>query len=80
MKICMAAKVDGIIIGAGWKQGSRDAYKQGNKIRMPVVTVINDAPDTKRVSFVGINTYQMGQVDAKEISSLMDKRKEECIY
>ena len=41
---------------------------KATKFGMPVVTVINDAPDTKRVSFVGINTYQMGQVYAKEIS------------
>lgn len=74
MKICMAAKVDGIIIEPDGSKEVEDLIDKAAKFGMPVVTVINDAPDTKRVSFVGINTYQMGQVYAKEISSLMDKR------
>lgn len=75
MKICMAAKVDGIIIEPDGSRELEMLINKATKFGMPVVTVINDAPDTKRVSFVGINTYQMGQVYAKEISSLMDKRK-----
>ncbi|CDB90602.1 MAG: sugar ABC transporter substrate-binding protein [Christensenellales bacterium] len=75
MKICMAAKVDGIIIEPDGSREVEMLINKATKLGMPVVTVINDAPDTKRVSFVGINTYQMGQVYAKEISSLMDKRK-----
>lgn len=74
MKICMASKVDGIIIEP---DGSKEVERLINKAAeagIPVVTVINDAPDTKRVSFVGINTYQMGQVYSKELSSLMDKK------
>lgn len=75
MKICMAAKVDGIIIEPDGNKEVEMLINKAAKSGIPVVTVINDAPDTKRVSFVGINTYQMGQVYAKEISSLMDKRK-----
>ncbi|MBU5479531.1 substrate-binding domain-containing protein [Eubacterium sp. MSJ-13] len=74
MKICMAAKVDGIIIEPDGSKEIESLINKAAKFGIPVVTVINDAPDTKRVSFIGINTYQMGQVYAKEISSLMDKR------
>ena len=74
MRICMASKVDGIIIEPDGSKEVERLINKAAKFGIPVVTVINDAPDTKRVSFVGINTYQMGQVYAKEISGLMDKR------
>lgn len=74
LKISIASGVDGIIIEPDGSEKVNDLINKADSLGIPVVTVVNDASDTNRVSFVGINTYQMGQVYAKEIEKLLDKR------
>lgn len=40
---------------------------------------MNDAPDSKRQSFVGVNDYQMGQAYGEQVAALMDENTETAL-
>lgn len=42
---------------------------------IPVVTVIGDVPDSKRLSFVGTHQYNAGYVGGKNLVTILDKNK-----
>lgn len=67
MKIAIASKVDGIILEPNGDKDMNDLISQADQAGIPVVTVLRDAPGSKRISWVGINSYTQGQIYAKEI-------------
>lgn len=73
MNIAIAARVDGIILQP---DGSSEITEQINAAAdagIPVVTVLNDDTGSGRISFVGVNSYQMGQVFGEQVlASLKD--------
>lgn len=73
MNIAIAAQVDGIILQP---DGSSEITNQINAAAVsgvPVVTVLNDDAGSGRISFVGVNSYQMGQVYGEQVlASLQD--------
>ena len=72
MKVAIASKVDGIILypwgGLDVTEQINEAAKQG----IPVVTVLNDCNESDRISFVGINSHQMGQIYGEQILNLLE--------
>ncbi len=74
LRISIASDVDGIIISPDGTDEVNDLIDKAIDRGIPVVTILNDEPDTKRVSFVGINTYQMGQLYASQIEALINKK------
>ena len=46
---------------------------------IPVVTIVNDAPQSLRQSFVGINDYQLGQVYGAQVANLLDGNTESVL-
>lgn len=61
MDIAAASEVDGIIVQNMRERGLEDKIAAAAAAGIPVVTVLNDAPLTDRVCFVGINPYSVGQ-------------------
>jgi hypothetical protein len=73
LKMSIAAKVDGIIMKHTGTQETIDLINAAAKNEIPVVTVIEDAPQSRRVSFVGENNYLSGQIYGEQILQIMDE-------
>jgi len=67
MKIAIASKVDGIILEPNGDADMNDLIGQADQAGIPVVTVVKDATGSKRISYVGINSYTQGKIYAEEI-------------
>ena len=67
LRISIASKVDGIIVSPDGSVEVSNLINEASMKGIPVVTVLNDASDTKRVSFIGINSYELGLIYAQQI-------------
>lgn len=72
LRISNASKVDGIIVYQDGSEGVAELINEASGAGIPVVTILNDTLNTKRVSFVGINSYQLGLVYADQILKQMN--------
>lgn len=75
LKISIASKVDGIIMQPTGEQKIRDLIHEATENGIPVVTALEDDSDSERISFVGINSYQMGTAYGEEILRLLEKER-----
>jgi ribose transport system substrate-binding protein len=63
--------VDGIILQYTGEDGLSDKITEATEKNIPVVTLLNDAPESGRISYVGINAYSLGQTYADMFTELM---------
>ena len=88
MKIAIASDVDGIILYPDDSIRQNELIGKAKEKDIPVVTVLADAPESARISHVGINNYQMGEIYGEwlldslkpgmnNIMILMDEQSEE---
>lgn len=75
MKIAIASQVDGIILEPNGEESIVELIDAADAAGIPVVTVLKDAPLSKRKSFVGINSYNQGQAYAKQVLEIIGKEK-----
>ena len=73
LKIGIASQVDGIILEANGSKGEQHLVNEALKEKIPVVTVMTDDTATGRISFVGLNSYQMGSAYTDQIRGLLKK-------
>ncbi len=71
MTIAIASKVDGIIIEPNGEEDISNLINQAEAAGIPVVTVLKDAPESSRKSFVGINSYNQGQTYGKQVREVV---------
>lgn len=79
MEISIAAGVDGIILEFNGEEALKKEIDKAETAGIPVITIMNDAPDSKRQSFVGVNDYQMGQAYGEQVAALMDENTETAL-
>ena len=79
MEISIAAGVDGIILEFNGEEALKKEVDKAETAGIPVITIMNDAPDSKRQSFVGVNDYQMGQAYGEQVAALMDENTETAL-
>lgn len=60
IRISIASMVDGIILRPDGREAVRELIDQAVDQGIPVVAILNDDSESKRISFVGLNSYQMG--------------------
>jgi ribose transport system substrate-binding protein len=89
MKIAIASKVDGIILEPNGEENINELINEADAVGIPVVTVLKDTilSDnstgqinnrtnlSKRISFVGINSYSQGQAYGKQVVETIDEGK-----
>ena len=75
MKIAIASKVDGIILEPNGEEDITALINEADDAGIPVITVLKDAPDSNRKSFVGINSYNQGQAYGKQVVEIIDEGK-----
>lgn len=73
MEISIAAGVDGIILEYNGEEELKKEIDKAEDAGIPVITIMSDAPDSKRQSFVGVNDYQMGQAYGEQIAQFLDE-------
>ena len=61
LEIAIAAKADGIIVEPNGDPEVERLINKASANNIPVVTVMEDASGTKRKSFIGVNSFQLGQ-------------------
>lgn len=71
VEMCIAGKVDGIIIQNNGEEGLSEILDEAVDSGIPVVTILNDAPKTKRISYIGINPYSVGQMYADKLIEMI---------
>lgn len=74
--ICIAKKVDGIILQNTQEQGLEDRINAATEAGIPVVTLLSDAPSTGRISFVGSSPYTIADLYADEMIDYIKKNYE----
>lgn len=67
MEIAIASKVDGIILEPNSDKNMSELIDKADQAGIPVVTVLKDVTGSKRISYVGVNSYKQGQIYAREI-------------
>lgn len=75
MKIAIASKVDGIIIEPNGEEEITELINAADDAGIPVVTILNDEPKSKRKSFVGVNSYNQGQIYGKQVLEVIGEGK-----
>jgi ribose transport system substrate-binding protein len=75
MKMAINSKVDGIIIEPNGEEEIIDLINAADEAGIPVITVLNDEPNSKRKSFVGVNNYNQGQIYGKQVLDVVVEGK-----
>ena len=60
LRIGIASQVDGIILEADGSDEEQELIQEASDADIPVVTVLTDDSSSARISFVGLNSYQLG--------------------
>ncbi|MBH1942242.1 substrate-binding domain-containing protein [Mobilitalea sibirica] len=76
MLMAIAAKVDGIIIEPDDEEDMIELINMADEEGIPVITVLKDAPLSKRKSFIGINSYNQGQIYGKQVLEVLGAGKQ----
>lgn len=75
MKIAIASKVDGIIIEPNGEPEIVELINIADEAGIPIITVLNDEPNSGRKSYVGVNSYNQGQIYGRQIVEVIDEGK-----
>lgn len=77
MKMAIASKVDGIIIEPNGEEEIIELISIADEAGIPVITVLNDEPNSSRKSFVGVNSYNQGQIYGKQVLEVINEGKKD---
>ncbi|MCD8022958.1 MAG: substrate-binding domain-containing protein [Lachnospiraceae bacterium] len=72
LRILIAAKVDGIILKPDGTEEVRNLIDEAVSEGIPVVTVLEDDSDSQRISYVGLNSYQLADTYTEHALSLLN--------
>ncbi len=68
-------KVDGIILEADGSAEEQELIQEAMDQNIPVVTVLTDDSSSARISFVGLNSYQLGNAYTEQILGLLKEHE-----
>jgi ribose transport system substrate-binding protein len=78
-QIAIAAKVDGIILEPNGGGETVALIKEADRAGIPVVTVLQDEPESERKSYIGVNSYTQGQIYGKEVMDIVKAGKKNIV-
>ncbi|WP_124065132.1 substrate-binding domain-containing protein [Clostridium sp. E02] len=76
MDMSIAARVDGILLEFTGEPSLEQRINEATDQGIPVVTLLNDAPTTKRKSYIGINSYELGLSYGNQILNILSKNRD----
>ncbi len=65
LEAAVDARVDGIILQPVWKDSLAGVVTRAQEKEIPVITVEEDMPESNRVCYVGINSFEFGTLAAR---------------
>ena len=71
LEIAIASKVDGIMIEPNGGEEVIRLINQAGENNIPVVTLLDDAANTNRISFIGVSSYDEGRAIGNQIIKLV---------
>lgn len=71
LEIAIASNVDGIIIEPNGEKEVAELIDQAMNLQIPVITVMEDEPKSKRISFIGVSSYEQGRSLGRQIEELI---------
>lgn len=77
MEISIASKPDGILLVPDGTEEIKNLTDRAADAGIPVVNLIRDTTDSRRVSFVGASNYQMGELYGEQIVKLLEPGENE---
>lgn len=75
LRIGIASQVDGIILEADGSEEEQNLIQEALEDNIPVVTVLTDDSSSDRISFVGLNSYQLGNAYTEQILGLLKENQ-----
>lgn len=75
LRIGIASQVDGIILEADGSDEEQELIQEASDADIPVVTVLTDDSSSTRISFVGLNSYQLGNAYTEQILGLLKEHE-----
>ena len=79
LHMAVMSEVDGIILQADDTEEITELIDQAVERGIPVVTVLQDSPDSRRNCFIGIGTYNLGREYARQIIRIATKETEKVL-
>lgn len=79
IRIGIAAQVDGIILEPDGSEEEYELIDEAAKEGIPVVAVMTDNSSSSRISFVGLNSYQLGNTYTEQIIGMLNEVGETSI-
>lgn len=79
LEISIASKVDGIIVEPNGEPEVERLINKASENGIPVVTVMEDASGSKRKSFIGVNSFQLGQEYGEMIVNFITEDTEKIL-
>lgn len=73
MQMAVASKVDGIVIETDETEEMHELIEAASGAHIPVVTLMKDDPESQRISYVGANTYTLGEIYGEEVADAVEK-------
>ena len=67
MRMAVASKVDGIMVECDESAEMQEEIRRATDAGIPVITMLNDDPDSGRISYVGMNHYSLGEIYGREV-------------
>lgn len=77
MQIAIASGVDGIIVTANEDEKLAQLIDEAAAADIPVVTLYGDSPNSKRCSFVGVGSYNLGREYGRQALQIIEEKKQE---
>ncbi|PKM51150.1 MAG: hypothetical protein CVV02_08350 [Firmicutes bacterium HGW-Firmicutes-7] len=77
--IAVASKVDAIIVQVTEQDLFEDEINKAIDAGIPVITIFEDSARSKRLSFIGVNSYELGKRAAQLASKAVDNKGEMAI-
>lgn len=74
MKMAIASKVDGILIEPDGSDEMANLIDEAALSGIPVVTLLHDVAESKRVSYIGVSYYNLGQQYAEQIATIIKSK------
>ena len=75
LRIGIASQVDGIILEADGSEEEQNLIQEALEDNIPVVTVLTDDSSSDRISFVGLNSYQLGNAYTEQVLGLLKENQ-----
>lgn len=72
LEMAIAAKVDGIILQAEQGKKTENLINEARGQGIPVITILSDAPNSKRISFVSCNNYALGEIYGRQVLAAIE--------